>query len=143
MRFPCGMHFSEGYICRKRQKRLLQRTRITAARNNSTKHCISLRWHYPNQVMGQSNTAYSQPTFRKHPVFTVLLYNTMFWFTTAIFFPIAFKKDHFCIFFNMIFHFYLKNRQKFDFNAINLQEPIDETSKYDRILKLSGIYYGG
>ena len=74
MRFPCGMHFSEGYICRKRQKRLLQRTRITAARNNSTKHCISLRWHYPNQVMGQSNTAYSQPASASTPFLRFLLY---------------------------------------------------------------------
>ena len=29
----------------------------------------SLRWHYPNQVMGQSDTAYSQPVSTSSPLF--------------------------------------------------------------------------
>ena len=35
---------------------------------------ISLRWHYPNQVMGQSNTAYSQPASASTPFLRFLLY---------------------------------------------------------------------
>jgi len=30
---------------------------------------ISLRWHYPNQVTGQSNTAYSQPASASSPFY--------------------------------------------------------------------------
>ena len=33
----------------------------------TTKTMCSLRWHYPNQVMGQSNTAYSQPAYTSSP----------------------------------------------------------------------------
>ncbi len=35
----------------------------------------SLRWHYPNQVTGQSNTAYSQPASCKLPFLRSTFYH--------------------------------------------------------------------
>ena len=103
-------------------------------RFTTSSYMSSLRWHYPNQVMGQSNPAYSQPALCKLPVYlflvdqilSVLFYYTLFLHLVNYFCTTASQKTESCpCFLTKILQ---KNKSRILFRECGSLAPCSKTS---------------